>query len=76
MATGGLNTKRLSATGGSRTFLSMIASVDNTAGAGSVKRIASWYRQQNSDLSQFYQNILDLQYGQYQNRQEFFLGFH
>ena len=75
MGTGGLNTKRLSATSGTRTFLSMIASVDNSAGAGSVKRIASWYKQQFSDMNQFYQIILGLKYGQYKNRQQLVLRF-
>jgi hypothetical protein len=62
--TGNLRTQRnQSATNGSRTLGSILAS-DGVNGAGSVRRIYGYYAN-NSTVTQFYQSVLGIRYGQY-----------
>ena len=58
--TGGFRTLRLSATSGTRTSASMIAS-DSTAGAGSSKRIYQWlYDYRGETPQQFFNGFFSL----------------
>jgi hypothetical protein len=60
--TGNLRTQRnQSGTNGSRTLGSILAS-DSGNGAGSVRRMYTYYKK-NGDLEQFYHSIFNLKYG-------------
>jgi hypothetical protein len=65
MSTGNIRTPRLSASGG-RTIMSMIANTDS--GAGSVRRIYSYYASQNQTTAGFYKNVFGIYRGQFKNR--------
>ena len=65
MSTGNIRTPRLSATGG-RTFMSMIANTDSSA--GSVRRIYSYYASQNQTTAGFYRSVFGIYRGQFKNR--------
>ena len=70
--TGNLRTLRISATGGTRTLGSLVAD-GASAGAGSMRRVyASWMRR--GTVTGFYQGIFDIQYGQFKDRTQLFLG--
>lgn len=66
--TGGLNTKRLSATG-PRTYLSMLACTDTGAGAGGIRRIYNYAQRYPSFTpDKFYNTEFRLKYGQLKDR--------
>ena len=61
--TGNIRTPRLSATGGSRTYLSMIANSNSAVTyCGGTKRITCNY----NGITDFYTRGLGLKYGQYE----------
>jgi hypothetical protein len=62
-----------SSANGSKTLASILAS-DSINGAGSVRRIYSWYKKQYGSDTNFYQNVLGLQYGEARNRVQFALS--
>lgn len=63
--TGNLRTLRISATGGSRTLVSILTS-SSSAGAGSTRRLYAYYKRlYNNNISQFYKDIFNLNYGEY-----------
>lgn len=61
-----------SASNGYKTLGSILAS-DGGNGAASVKRVFNYYTRTNT-VPEFYQNILNLRYGQYKSRSEWFLS--
>ena len=70
--TGNLRTLRISATGGTRTLGSLVAD-GASAGAGSMRRVyADWLRR--GTVTGFYKGIFDIQYGQFKDRTQLFLG--
>jgi hypothetical protein len=72
-ATGNLRTQRAqSGSNGSRTLGSILAS-DSGNGAGSVRRMYSWYTR-NGSPEQFYKTVFEIKYGQFRNRAQWFLG--
>jgi hypothetical protein len=72
--TGNLITRRnQSGTNGSKTLGSILAS-DGINGAGSVRRVYSWYKRRNATVGEFYKGVFDINYGQFRNRAQFFLG--
>jgi hypothetical protein len=74
--TGGFRTQRnQSAVNGTRTLASILASDGNGAGAGSFRRVYSWYyHNTNPDVKYFYRDQLHGRYGQYAGRPEY--GFY
>lgn len=75
MGGGGLVIRTLrnqSGTNGSRTLGSILAGGSSGSGAGSVRRMYSWYIKNNSQ-DQFYQNVLNLNFGKFRSRSEWFL---
>lgn len=72
MGTGNLRTLRISATGGSRTLPSIVTS-SSSAGAGSTRRVLSYYQRLfNNDMNQFYNLVFGLQYGQFRSQYSLF----
>lgn len=70
--TGGIRGQRnQSSSNGYKTLGSILAS-NGGNGAGSVRRLYSYYTRTNT-VPDFYQNILNLRYGQYKGRTEWFL---
>ncbi len=70
--TGNLRTLRISATGGTRTLGSLVAD-GASAGAGSMRRVyANWMR--NGTSTGFYKGVFGIQYGQFKDRTQLFLG--
>ena len=65
--TGNIRTGRISSSNGYRTLGSIIADGNNGAGAGSTRRIYSYYAQQlnNTDITLFYNNVLGLKRGNF-----------
>jgi hypothetical protein len=62
---GSLRTLRISTTGGTRTLGSVVTS-SSSAGAGSSRRILSYYKNlYENNLPLFYLNIFGLRYGQF-----------
>ena len=71
--TGNLRTLRnQSASNGSRTLGSILASDGASGGAGSVRRIFAYYASRGN-ISQFYETILNLRYGEFKSRTQWFL---
>jgi hypothetical protein len=71
--TGNLITRRnQSAVNGSKTLGSILAS-DSINGAGSVRRVYGWYKR-HSTVDNFYKGVFDINYGQFRDRAQFFLG--
>jgi len=71
--TGNIRTLRnQSGTNGYRTLGSVLAS-DSGAGAGSVRRIYGYYAHQGLGPTVFYDSILNLKYGNYKARTNWFL---
>jgi|688.fasta_scaffold103186_4 hypothetical protein len=70
-STGNIRTPRLSATGGTRTF-SSILSDSASAGAGSSRRTLAWYKRYETQQGA-YKSIFDIQYGQFRSDTRFFL---
>jgi hypothetical protein len=70
-----LRTLRLSATSGSRTIFSMIATVDGANSAGSSKRLYTYYRNQNKTIDQFYNEVYGLSYGKYKNQSHMLMKY-
>ena len=60
-----------SSSNGYKTLGSILAS-DSGNGAGSVRRIYT-YCNRGANVQKCYQNIFNLQYGQYKNNQQWFL---
>jgi hypothetical protein len=72
--TGGLNTQRISASNGYRTLGSMIANGGSGAGAGSTRRVLSWYARNGITVGNgFYREIFNLNYGQFRSRAQWFV---
>jgi hypothetical protein len=71
MSTGNIRTPRLSSSGG-RTFMSMIANSDSSA--GSVRRMYSYYKEQNHTSTGFYKTVFGINRGQFRNRLWQFIG--
>jgi hypothetical protein len=69
--TGNLRTLRISATGGYRTFTSLVAD-GASAGAGSVRRMYGYYTR-NGTVDTFYKKVFDVNYGQFKSRSWQFL---
>ena len=70
--TGNIRTQRnQSGTVGNRTWGSIISS-DGVNGAGSFRRVFGWY-QKNSNINNFYKNNLGIEYGQFQDRAQYFI---
>jgi hypothetical protein len=70
--TGNFRTQRnQSGTVGYRTLGSILAS-DGINGAGSLRRTYGWYKA-NSNIQNFYQQVLGLNYGQIRDRSQYFL---
>jgi hypothetical protein len=70
--TGNIRTSRISATGGTRTFTSLVAD-GASAGAGSCRRTIAWYTR-NGTVQGAYKSVFDIEYGQFRNRTQWFLG--
>ena len=68
--TGNIRTNRISATGGTRTFTSLISD-GASAGAGSCRRTLAWYTR-NGTVPGAYKSIFDIEYGQFRNRVQLF----
>ena len=64
--TGNLRTLRVSATGGCRTFTSLLAD-GASAGAGGMRRIYGYYTR-NGTVESFYKSVFDINYGQFKSR--------
>jgi hypothetical protein len=64
--TGNLRTLRISATGGYRTFTSLVAD-GASAGAGSMRRVYGYYTR-NGTVNEFYKKVFDINYGQFKSR--------
>jgi hypothetical protein len=69
--TGGIRSRAPSACNGYKTLGSVLVS-DNGSGAGSVRRMFAFYAK-NGQQGNFYNSALNLRYGQYRNRSEWFL---
>lgn len=69
--TGNIRTYRLSSSNGTRTLGSLLSDA-SSAGAGSVRRMYGYYTR-NGTVPGFYQNVLNLRYGEYSNRTQWFL---
>jgi hypothetical protein len=65
--TGNLRTLRISATGGSRTFTSLVAD-GASAGAGSMRRVYGYYTRNGGTVTEFYKKVFDINYGQFKSR--------
>jgi hypothetical protein len=72
--TGNIRTFRISAVNGYRTLGSILADGTNGAGAGSTRRIYSYYRKVNGTPVGFYNQVLGLNYGEFRNRAQWFLS--
>jgi hypothetical protein len=70
-STGNIRTRRLSATGGTRTFASLLSD-GASAGAGSCRRTLAWYTR-NGTVPGAYKSIFDIEYGQFRSRTQWFL---
>ena len=71
--TGGIRGQRnQSSCNGHKTLGSILAS-DSGNGAGSVRRLYGYYTRNNT-VQQFYQNILNIKYGQYKDKQNLYMG--
>jgi hypothetical protein len=71
--TGNIRTLRSqSGCNGSRTFTSILSS-DSGNGAGSVRRLYSWYANRQ-EKDKFYDLVFSIQKGQFSGRTEWFLG--
>ena len=71
--TGNIRTLRnQSGSAGYRTLGSILAS-DSGSGAGSVRRIYGYYSNQGVSYSLFYNTVLNLDYGKYKGRTDWFL---
>lgn len=73
--TGNIRTPRLSATGGSRTYMSMIANSNSAiATCGGNKRIYGYWRCfMNNSMNDFYLNQLGLRYGEFASRYNYMM---
>jgi hypothetical protein len=69
--TGNIRTYRLSSSNGTRTLGSLLSDA-SSAGAGSTRRMYAYYTR-NGNVTGFYQNVLNLRYGEYSNRTQWFL---
>ena len=71
--TGNIRTQRVqSGTVGSRTLGSILAG-GNGGGAGSTRRMYSWFANNNSQ-SDFYNSVFGIRYGQFRARSSLFLS--
>ena len=70
--TGNIRTYRLSSSNGTRTLGSLLSDA-SSAGAGSTRRMYAYYTR-NGTVSGFYQNVLNLKYGEFRNRSQWFLS--
>jgi hypothetical protein len=70
--TGNIRTYRLSSSNGSRTLGSLLSDA-SSAGAGSTRRMYAYYTR-NGTVPGFYQNVLNLRYGEFRNRAQWFLS--
>lgn len=69
--TGNLRTLRnQSGTVGVRTLGSILAS-DSGCGAGSIRRVYGWYK--NNNPASFYNSVFNLNYGEFQDRAQYFM---
>lgn len=72
--TGGIRGQRnQSSCNGSKTLGSILAS-DSGNGAGSVRRMYGYYTR-NHTVQQFYQNILNIRYGQFKENANLFMMY-
>lgn len=72
--TGNIRTYRISASNGYRTLGSILTSGASSAGAGSSRRLYSWYARQGINVGNgFYQDVLGVKFGEYASRTQWFL---
>jgi len=74
--TGNIRTPRLSSTGGSRTYMSMIANSNSSiATCGSNKRVYGYWRCfVNNNINEFYLKQFGLTYGEFASRPNYSMG--
>ena len=72
-STGNIRTLRnQSSSNGSRTLGSILASDGSSGGAGSIRRMFGYYSRRGN-TSDFYERIMNLRYGEFRNRTQWFL---
>lgn len=73
--TGNIRTPRLSATGGSRTYMSMVANSNSAvATCGGNKRVYGYWRCfVNNNINEYYLNALGLKYGEFASRSNYMM---
>lgn len=72
--TGSLRTLRnQSGSNGSRTLGSILASDGVSGGAGSMRRVFAYYAR-NGNISEFYQQVMNLKYGKFRNKTQWFIS--